>query len=220
MSNGLLPAQGSMSTQLTISSQLLAAAQAGDMEALGRLLQVYRGYLKLLAEPQLRGRLQSRFSASDVVQDVFLSAHRGFRAFRGGTEPAFRAWLRTILVHHLGRLVEQHVVAGKRNVRQEISVREIGAALGRSSMRLESVLAGCGDSPSDEASRHERAILLANQMEKLPSDYREVLVLRHLEGLPFAEVARQMGRSSGAVRMLWLRALESLRERMLREGVA
>ena len=99
-------------------------------------------------------------------------------------------------------------------------MREIGAALGRSSMRLESVLAGCGDSPSDEASRHKRAILLANQMEKLPSDYREVLVLRHLEGLPFAEVARQMGRSSGAVRMLWLRALESLRERMLREGVA
>lgn len=98
-------------------------------------------------------------------------------------------------------------------------MREIGAALGRSSMRLESVLAGCGDSPSDEASRNERAILLANQMEKLPSDYREVLVLRHLEGLPFAEVARQMGRSSGAVRMLWLRALESLRERMLKEGV-
>ena len=218
MSNGLLSTQGSMSTGLTVSSQLLVAAQAGDMEALGRLLQVYRGYLKLLAEPQIRGRLQSRFSASDVVQDVFLSAHRSFGTFRGETEPAFRGWLRTILVHHLGRLVERNVVAGKRDVRQEVSVREIGAAIGRSSIRLESVLADCGDSPSDAASRHERALLLANQMEKLPADYREVLVLRHLEGLPFAEVAQRMDRSSGAVRMLWLRALELLRERMLRKG--
>jgi hypothetical protein len=41
---------------------------------------------------------------------------------------------------------------------------------------------------------------------------RDVLVLRHLEGLPFAEVARRMGRSPGAVRVLWLRALELLRQ--------
>lgn len=210
-----------MPTDLNVTSHdLLAAARAHDKEALGRLLQTYRSYLKLLAEAQLRGKLQARFSASDVVQDTFLSAHRSFPKFRGQTEPEFRGWLRKIFVYHLGRIVEQHAVAGKRNVHRELSVEEIGAAIGRSTMRLESMLAGHGASPSQEARRREDAVLLADRMEKLPADYREVLVLRHLEGLPFAEVAERMGRSSGAVRMLWLRALEVLRELMNREESA
>jgi RNA polymerase sigma-70 factor, ECF subfamily len=39
-----------------------------------------------------------------------------------------------------------------------------------------------------------------------------VIILRHIEGLPFDDVAKHMQRSSGAVRMLWLRALERLRK--------
>jgi RNA polymerase sigma-70 factor (ECF subfamily) len=45
----------------------------------------------------------------------------------------------------------------------------------------------------------------------LSNDYREVLVLRNLQGLPFEEVATRIGRSVGATRMLWLRAIEKLR---------
>ena len=61
------------------------------------------------------------------------------------------------------------------------------------------------------AQRRELADLLAGQLARLPAAYREVLVLRNLEGLAFGEVARRMGRSAGAVRVLWLRALEHLR---------
>ena len=82
MSNGLLPTQGSMSTQLAISSQLLVAAQAGDMEALGRLLQVYRGYLNSLPSPNFGVGCNLGWGRSDVVRDVFLSAHRSFRISR------------------------------------------------------------------------------------------------------------------------------------------
>ena len=66
-------------------------------------------------------------------------------------------------------------------------------------------------SPSSHAGRRERAACLANQLARLPADYREVLVLRNLEGLPFPEVARRMGRSAGAVRILWVRAVDQLR---------
>ena len=48
----------------------------------------------------------------------------------------------------------------------------------------------------------------------LPSDYQEVIVLRNLEGLSHEQVAERMGRSLGAVRMLWLRALAALRGAM------
>ena len=66
--------------------------------------------------------------------------------------------------------------------------------------------------PSAAAARRERAVLLADALEGLPADYREVVILRNLEGLKFSEVAARMGRSSGAIRMLWARAIEQLSE--------
>jgi RNA polymerase sigma-70 factor (ECF subfamily) len=68
------------------------------------------------------------------------------------------------------------------------------------------------DSPSRCAVRREHELLLADALAELPADYREVIILRHIEGLPFEEVARRMERTAGAVRMLWLRALKKLRE--------
>ena len=55
-------------------------------------------------------------------------------------------------------------------------------------------------------------MLLANALARLPEDYREVITLRHVEGRSFEEIAAAMGRTSGAVRMLWMRALERLGE--------
>jgi RNA polymerase sigma-70 factor (ECF subfamily) len=65
--------------------------------------------------------------------------------------------------------------------------------------------------PSELAIRREQSVVLADALARLPDDYREVIVLRHLERIEFSEVAARMGRSSGAVRMLWARALERLR---------
>ena len=81
-------------------------------------------------------------------------------------------------------------------------------------MRLEGVLADKSPSPGSAAQRHERAILLAAELSNLPEDYREVLILRNLEGLPFPVVAERLDRSPGAVRMLWFRAIQKLRERL------
>jgi RNA polymerase sigma-70 factor (ECF subfamily) len=45
----------------------------------------------------------------------------------------------------------------------------------------------------------------------MPDDYREVLILRHLEGLTVPEVATRLGRSQDSVKKLWTRALDRLR---------
>ena len=52
-------------------------------------------------------------------------------------------------------------------------------------------------------------MLLADALAELPDDYRQVILLRHIEGLPFEDVAQRMDRRRGAVRMLWLRALKN-----------
>ena len=53
---------------------------------------------------------------------------------------------------------------------------------------------------------------LADQLSHLPPHYRDVIVLRNLQGLSFEEVADRMERKPGAVRMLWLRAIEKFKQ--------
>ena len=199
--------------------ELLGSARAGKRECLGQLLQLYGNYLKLLAATQIDEKLLARSSPSDVVQETFLEAHRDFDRFRGESVPEFLAWLRTILVNNLSRLVERHLLAEKRDVRRETSLDGIGDALERSAARLESVLVDEAASPSSNAQRREYAIILANELAELREDHRDVIVLRHLEGLPFGEIAERMGRSPGAVRMLWLRAIGQLRARLDARGL-
>ncbi len=197
---------------------LLSQALAGSGECLGRLLDVYRNYLKLLAVSQLERKLTSRVSPSDVVQETFLEANRDFVSFRGSSSVEFCAWLRRILVNNLHRVVEQHVLAGKRDVRREVSLETLANNLEQSTARLDSILRDPGASPSSHAERHELEITLADQLAELPVDYRDVIVLRHVEALPFEAVGQRLGRSTGASRMLWLRAIEMLRDRMNARG--
>lgn len=199
--------------------RLLCDAQERVPGSLGQLLELYRNYLMLLAATQIDTRLQVRCSPSDIVQETFLEAHRDFPQFQGRSGAEFLAWLRRILVNNLLRAIEQHVVAERRCVRREISLQEMGAALERSTVRLEAVLADQERSPSSHLQEQESATLLADAVALLPPDYRDVLVLRHLKGQSFKEVAQQMDRTVGAVRMLWLRAVSLLRQRLTQKGV-
>jgi RNA polymerase sigma-70 factor (ECF subfamily) len=193
-------------------AQLLAEARQGCSESLGRLLELYRNYLALLARTQIDLHVQGRVDASDLVQETFLDACRDFGQFRGTSEIEWVAWLRKVLIYNLARVVQKQLLAQKRNARREVSLEQHLVALERSSARIEAALVGRQSSPSGQAQRQERAALLADHLARLPTDYREVIVLRNLEGLPFAEVARRMGRSAGAVRVLWVRAVDQLRQ--------
>lgn len=180
---------------------------------------MYSNYLKLLVTAQLDDRLRGRVSPSDIVQESFFEAHRDFGQFRGHTPGEFVVWLRRIVVNNILRIVEQHVHAEKRDVRREISMEEIGRRLEQSTVRLETLLAVEGESPSRCAVQREDEVRLADTLAQLPGDYREVIILRHIEGLPFEQVGKRMERSAGAVRMLWLRALRMLREQLGTEVV-
>lgn len=104
---------------------------------------------------------------------------------------------------------ERYRGTAKRNITQEVS---LDAALAQSSQRLGSMMAESGPSPSQQAARRELDVLLANVLARLPEDYRDVLIFRHLENLSHEEIATRMNRSPGAVRMLLVRALSALRD--------
>jgi RNA polymerase sigma-70 factor (ECF subfamily) len=185
---------------------LVRLARGGDDTALGQLLELYRDYLRLVARSLIGPALRTRVAPSDLVQETFLEAHRDFGQFEGASECDLLAWLRKILVRNLTDQARRHRSMG-RDLRREESLE---ALMERSDRPLQWALASTTSPPSEQASRREQDVLLADALARLPADYREVILLRNMDRLPFQEVAAKMRRSSGAVRMLWVRALERL----------
>jgi len=199
-----------MSTLLS-PDQLLGHAQNGNPEHLGQLLENYRHYLRLLARLEIGRNLQAKLDASDLVQDTLLEAHRNFSGFQGASETQFVCWLRQIMAASLANLLRRYLGTQGRDVRLE---RQLAVQLDQSSRLMDRGLIDPGSSPSQQASRREQAVLLADALARLPEDYREVIILRHLQGLSFAEVSSRMGRSLDSVEKLWMRGLARLRQVM------
>jgi RNA polymerase sigma-70 factor (ECF subfamily) len=198
--------------------QLLAAARRGCRDSLGRLLEQYRQYLHLSARMQLGWRWRDRIQPSDLVQDTFLQASRHFQDFDGHSEREWRGWLRMILRRRLLRQIHKQLLPGVPGVVRELPLEAAAGSEGTPTGRaVEPVHPG--SSPSAPVRRRELADLMAERLARLPAAYRDVLVLRNLEGLPFPEVGRRMGRSPGAVRVLWLRALDKLRQQNFSEDL-
>jgi RNA polymerase sigma-70 factor (ECF subfamily) len=164
-----------------------------------RPLECYRDYLRVLVRAQLDPRLQGRLDPSDLVQQTLLQAHAKRDQCRGRTEAAFKAWLRQILANGLAEALRRNTAA----VRDVGLEQSLEAALTESAVRL---------SPSEQAHRNEQLVRLAAALGELPEDQRRAVELRHLRGLPLAEVSRQMGRSSRTVAGLLLRGMRRLRQ--------
>ncbi len=178
-------------------------------------LELYRSWLTLLARMQVEGRYQAKFDASDVVQQTMLEAVRAWPDFRGRSEAERAAWLRQILARVLLHEIRRFAGTRRRDLGREVSLEQ---ALDESSYRLGMALAAPGSSLSERLDRHEQELRLADALVNLPDDYRQVILLRNVEGLPHEEVARRMDRGVGAVRMLWVRALARLRTELDQSG--
>lgn len=191
--------------------QLLARSRDGDGAARGALLESHRPYLELLARVHLGGRLRAKTDVADLVQETFLEAHRDWPTFRGENQAQLACWLRQILARNLSNTLRHYYGTQARDPRIE---QAIAADLDQSSQMLLQMPASPLSSPSRQAARREDAVRVADAMQRLPTDYRSVLVYRYLDGHSFPEIARKMRRSVDSVEKLWVRALARLRRTM------
>jgi RNA polymerase sigma-70 factor (ECF subfamily) len=190
------------------SNKLVERARAGDPQAVASLLGLYRNYLHLLARVHIDSHLQAKADPSDLVQETCLMAARDLPQFRGTTEAEFVAWMRQIMANAGAAMIRRFKGTQTRNVaREELLERK----LEQSSIALERLITEPESSPSRIASRREAAVVLADALAKLPEEYRDVIVLFHLEGLSLADIATRMGRTPASIRGLRTRAILKLR---------
>jgi RNA polymerase sigma-70 factor (ECF subfamily) len=175
-------------------------------------LERYRSALLLLARAQLARHQQLGLEASDLVQQTFAEACRDVKQFRGGTDAERFAWLRKIL-HHTFLDEYDHKRAGKRDLgRQALEADLTGSFAG-----LDELLAAEQTSPSERAVRNEDLTRLAEALEQLPPDQREVVTLKHLVGLTLAQISERLGCSCAAVAGLLYRGRIRLEELLAQE---
>jgi RNA polymerase sigma-70 factor (ECF subfamily) len=193
---------------------LLAQAMWGDGEAFDLLVarhqdRIYGLLLRMVGD-------EAR--AEDLAQECFLRAWRALGEFRGGS--AFYTWLYRIALN-LARS-EGRTERRRREVEVPVgtltggrSDEEDGEGPGPAgAMQIESLAAG----PEELAHRRELVGRVQEALGELSSEYREVVVLRDVEGLDYDDIAALVGASREAIKSRLHRAREELAERLRRMG--
>jgi len=136
--------------------------------------------------------------ADDVVQESYLRALRHFGGFRGDGPGQSRGWMLTI--------VRNTAYTWRRRRRPEAEAAEFDETLHSET---------AGDGFATEVIRHDSRETLAQALDRLPPELREVIILRELEGLSYKEIGAVMDVPIGTVMSRLSRARQRLQAALL-----
>jgi RNA polymerase sigma-70 factor (ECF subfamily) len=151
--------------------------------------------------------LRSKLESMDMVQDVLMCALRDLGDFTYRNEGDFLRWLSKITENRLRDNLDK-LHADKRDIRREIRLDDRGRTAG-------GVFVGTAGpidptTPSVIMSRKEELDKLEEAIDELKPEYREVIVLKRIDGLSYKEIGERLGKSADAIGMLLSRAMVAL----------
>jgi RNA polymerase sigma-70 factor (ECF subfamily) len=179
-------------------SRLVAAAKSGDLNAFDQLVSRYERKIFRLA---LR-ITQNREDAEDTMQEAFLKAYEHLNAFQGDSR--FYTWLVRIAVN-------QALMKLRKRRPNQVSLDEPTET---EDSELFKEIADWGPSPEQRFAQTELHEILDSAISGLEPDYRNVFILRDVEGIPTEETAQLVGISVPAVKTRLLRARLKLRQKL------
>lgn len=172
----------------------------------------HRPRLKQMLQFRMDPRLRARTDLSDVLQEAYIEAFQRLDHFAKRPDMSFYLWLRQVTIQRMIDVHRRHLVAGKRDVRQEVSLAFFDSQSASASANLARHIVDAVISPSQLVVRREMLEQLESTLESLESLDREVLALRHFEELGNGEVAELLGISEAAASNRYVRALSRLRK--------
>lgn len=188
---------------MTTEREWIEAARRGDESAFAQLVRAYENKVYHLA---LR-MCSNREDAMEIAQEAFLSAWRGLERFQG--EAAFSTWLY--------RLASNACIDF---LRKEKRKRAAGGVLSLDDTEEGATL----DLPDYDADPHrqleqsEVRRAIADGLAGLSPEHRNVLTLREISGLSYAEIADLLGLEEGTVKSRISRARLALRKKLVETG--
>ena len=135
-------------------------------------------------------------ASEDLVQEVFLKVHRALSSLEDPLR--FQAWLAGI--------TRRSAIDWLRRRRPTVSLSQVEESAPNLHRRHGQI------SPSEELQRQELVAGVRRALERLPQEYREVVVLKHLEGLSYRAIAERLETSVSAIESRLFRARKRLRD--------
>lgn len=185
----------------------------GDKSALGRLLAHHRDRVRAFVEVRLDDRIRARLDPSDVVQETQLEVIRRMDDYLRRRPMPFHLWVRKTAYQRLLDLRRDHRTRQRRSVDREVAFPQ------DSSLSLARPVLGRSSSPSSKLQARENADRIARSVAQLPDADREILLMRHVEALPYEEIACLLAIEPPAARKRYGRALIRLQKVLTENGV-
>ena len=189
---------------------LLGQIAEGDSHALDRLLEEHREFLQRLLLIRMEPALRRRVDPSDVIQETLMVASQRMGDYLDRRPTAFRLWLRRKAIERLIEHRRRHF-AQKRTVQRELSLQDASSAIARSLLTAR---------PSRAAMQRELNQQIEQAVSELSDADREMLLLRHAEGLSNSEIADLLELDVKAASKRYGRALMRLSGRLAERGVS
>lgn len=189
------------------TQHLVALAKEGDKPAVDQLCRIYGERVHRIIRFRLSTKLRPKLDSVDVVQDALILALGGLKDFTYRNEGDFLRWLSKIAQNKL-RDIQKGFLADKRDIHKEISFKRKGSCTDGS---FHGVAEPFGNTTPSVIMRKKEALdRLEQALDTLKPEYREVIVLKKIEGLSHSEIAERLNKSTNAVPMLLFRAMAAL----------
>lgn len=177
--------------------ELVRQSVAGNHEAFEQLVRRYQDRLT----HSLEHALGSREDALDAAQQAFVSAWRNLSGFR--SDAAFYSWLY--------RIAMNAAISARR--RQRLSTKSLD---GPDEAAAQTVDRRPDADPAHQLQIDERVRLVREELQKIPAEFRQPLVLKEIDALSYEEIAMVLDIPVGTVRSRIFRARKELTERLKR----
>jgi RNA polymerase sigma-70 factor (ECF subfamily) len=189
------------------TQQLVALAKEGNDSAVNQLWKVYGARVHWIMRLRMGSQLRSKLESMDLAQEALLSAFGDLENFTYKNEGDFLRWLSTIAENRLRDNLDK-LHADKRDIRKEVHPDNRRLTFADPFALTHDPVDAT--TPSMIMSRKEELEQLEKAIDKLKSEYKQVIILTRIEGLTYKEIAKRLGKSDEAVRKLVSRAMASL----------
>lgn len=183
----------------------IRAARDGDEAARDRLISDNLPWIRAVLRLEADSVVRQKESSSDLAQSICVEILQHLDTFEFRGEASFRSWLHTWICNKL-KARRRYYLAQKRDARREVGHPNHGTSLDERLLNCYATFC----TPSRVAEHREAIERVEEALDRLPDDYRAVIVQAQLLRLPHAEIAGRMGRSEGATRVLLHRAVVRL----------
>lgn len=194
------------------------AAARGDAQAVQSLAEAFaenRGRLLALAARHLKPVLLKRLSPEDVLSETYAACAKRLAYFTARTDVPVYFKLRTLLFQTLADIERRNLGAVGRDAFREVSVADAPADEAGAGGLDWGQFAADVTSPVSRVDRDERHALLRAALDALSSADRQILILRHFDGMGNGEAAAVLGVAPKAASIRHVRALERLQRKLM-----